>query len=102
MIFSTEICNAIIYYIDYQVLENSPKCDEFLNENECKEAGKNLGITVFKLMNKGHAPHACHLDTKNGQLRTWWNADPGSYGKIKYKSICKKTTKQSNGRTKNS
>ena len=69
-----------------------PKCDEFLNKDECQEAGKDLGITSFKLMNKGHAPHACHLDSKNGKIRSWWNAHAGSYGKVKYTSICKKYT----------
>ena len=95
-----EIYNAFISYKEYQVLENSPKCDEFLTEDECKEAGKELGLTFFKSMNKNHAPHACHLDTKNGKLRTWWNADPGTFGKVKYTSICKKTTKENNGETK--
>ena len=95
-----EIYYANISYKEFEVLENSPKCDEFLNEAQCKEAGKELGLTFFKLMNKGHAPHACHLDTKNGILRTWWNAHTGSYGKVKYTSICKKTTKENNGETK--
>ena len=100
MVLIIEIYNAFISYKEYQVLENSPKCVEFLDEDECKKAGKELGVTFFKLMNKGHAPHACHLDNKNGKLRTWWNAHSGSYGKVKYTSICKKTTKENNGETK--
>ena len=85
---------------EYQVLDNSPECGKLsLNKEECQEAAQKLGLS-FKAMNKGVAPNACFLDSKLGQFRTWWNAHPGSYGKVKYTSICKKTAKESNGRTK--
>ena len=74
------------------MLENSPECGKLsLNKEECQEAAQKLGLS-FRVMNKGHAPNACHLDFKHGQFRTWWNEHTGIFGKTKYTTICKKVS----------
>ena len=81
------------------MLENSPSCGALtLTAEECKDVANELEFG-FKIMSKGHAPNGCHLDTKFGKLRVWWNEEyPGTYGQPKYKSICKKALKENDGK----
>ena len=67
-----------------------------LSLKECKAEAEKMALG-FRSMNGGHAPNACHLDYKEGRFRVWWNEHAGTFGKEKYTSICKKTTKEDKG-----